>query len=236
MRSTSGDELLRDRRAEAQQGRAQFAGELELPLGPVEIAPALRLGRALEIAERLQGDDVEAEVVGERPCVPRRAGIEGQVVFEQLDRPEARLGRRGKLGLEPAAETDRRDRPSEHCRKSPRLLETYDIRSEEAIGRTACHGRRLWANPSSTLTETLRERLRQDIILGSLPPASKLKLEALSRSYNVSVNTMRETLSRLSADGLVVAEGQKGFAVLPVSVEDLREITEMRQPVWNAMD
>ncbi len=85
------------------------------------------------------------------------------------------------------------------------------------------------ANPSSTLTETLRERLRQDIILGSLPPASKLKLEALSRSYNVSVNTMRETLSRLSADGLVVAEGQKGFAVLPVSVEDLREITEMRQ-------
>jgi len=82
---------------------------------------------------------------------------------------------------------------------------------------------------SATLTETLRERLRQDIILGSLAPASKLKLEALSRNYNVSVNTMRETLSRLSADGLVVAAGQKGFAVLPVSVEDLREITEMRQ-------
>jgi GntR family transcriptional regulator, carbon starvation induced regulator len=40
---------------------------------------------------------------------------------------------------------------------------------------------------------------------------------------------MRESLSRLSADGLVVAEGQKGFAVRPVSVEDLREITEMRR-------
>ena len=62
-----GRRLLRDRRAEAQQGRAQFAGELELPLGSVEIAPALRLGRALEIAERLQGDDVEARVgAGER--------------------------------------------------------------------------------------------------------------------------------------------------------------------------
>jgi GntR family carbon starvation induced transcriptional regulator len=82
---------------------------------------------------------------------------------------------------------------------------------------------------SSTLTETLRERLRQDIILGALPPGSKLKLEALSRRYDVSVNTLRETLSRLSADGLVVAEEQKGFAVLPVSAEDLREITEMRQ-------
>ncbi len=85
------------------------------------------------------------------------------------------------------------------------------------------------AIPSPTLTETLRERLRQDIILGYLPPASKLKLEALSRSYKVGVSTMREGLSRLSADGLVVAEGQKGFAVQPVSVEDLREITEMRQ-------
>lgn len=83
--------------------------------------------------------------------------------------------------------------------------------------------------PSTTLAETLRERLRNDIILGALPPASKLKLEALSRAYGVSINTMRETLSRLSADGLVVVEGQKGFAVLPVSVEDLREITEMRQ-------
>jgi DNA-binding GntR family transcriptional regulator len=80
-----------------------------------------------------------------------------------------------------------------------------------------------------TLTETLHERLRDDIILGVLPPAAKLKLEKLSQAYDVSVNTMRETLSRLAADGLVVAEGQKGFAVLPVSTEDLREITEMRQ-------
>ena len=84
-------------------------------------------------------------------------------------------------------------------------------------------------NPASTLTESLRERLRQDIILGDLAPGSKLKLEALSRRYDVSVNTLRETLSRLSADGLVVAEEQKGFTVLPVSVRDLREITEMRQ-------
>ncbi len=80
-----------------------------------------------------------------------------------------------------------------------------------------------------TLTEALHERLRQDIILGVLPPSAKLKLEKLSKAYDVSVNTLRETLARLAADGLVVAEGQKGFAVLPVSDEDLRDITEMRQ-------
>ena len=85
------------------------------------------------------------------------------------------------------------------------------------------------AGGAATLTEALHERIRQDIILGALQPASKLKLEKLSKSYGVSVNTLREALSRLAADGLVVAEGQKGFAVLPVSMEDLREITEMRQ-------
>jgi GntR family carbon starvation induced transcriptional regulator len=82
---------------------------------------------------------------------------------------------------------------------------------------------------AATLAEVLHARLRRDIILGVLPPAAKLKLEKLSKAYEVSVNTLRETLSRLAADGLVVAEGQKGFAVLPVSNEDLRDITEMRQ-------
>ena len=83
--------------------------------------------------------------------------------------------------------------------------------------------------PAPTLTEALLEHIRQDIILGHLPPASKLKLESLSQTYGASVNTLREALSRLAADGLVVAEGQKGFAVLAVSTEDLRDITEMRQ-------
>jgi GntR family carbon starvation induced transcriptional regulator len=82
---------------------------------------------------------------------------------------------------------------------------------------------------AATLTEALQDRIRQDIILGALKPGTKLKLDPLSKAYDVSVNTLRETLSRLASDGLVVAEGQKGFAVLPVSMEDLREITEMRQ-------
>src|SRR5471032_654544 len=82
---------------------------------------------------------------------------------------------------------------------------------------------------SATLTEALQDRIRQDIILGALKPGAKLKLEPLSKAYDVSVNTLREILHRLAADGLVVAEGQKGFAVLPVSLEDLRDITEMRQ-------
>src|SRR3954452_23797071 len=55
-------------------------------------------------------------------------------------------------------------------------------------------------------------RLRADILGGELLPGMKLKLDALRERYDVSVNTLRETLSRLAADGLVEAEGQRGFA------------------------
>ncbi len=85
------------------------------------------------------------------------------------------------------------------------------------------------ADSSGTLTAQLYDRLRRDVIMGTVEPGAKLKLEGLSKSYEVSVNTMRETLSRLASDGLVVAEGQRGFTVPPVSIEDLRDITQMRQ-------
>jgi GntR family carbon starvation induced transcriptional regulator len=72
-------------------------------------------------------------------------------------------------------------------------------------------------------------RLRADILGGELLPGMKLKLDALRERYDVSVNTLRETLSRLAADGLVEAEGQRGFAVMPASLADLIDITETRR-------
>jgi GntR family carbon starvation induced transcriptional regulator len=72
-------------------------------------------------------------------------------------------------------------------------------------------------------------RLRSDILGGELLPGMKLKLDALRERYDVSVNTLRETLSRLAADGLVEAEGQRGFAVMPASLADLIDITETRR-------
>src|ERR1043165_9349338 len=58
-------------------------------------------------------------------------------------------------------------------------------------------------------------RLRSDILGGELLPGMKLKLDALRERYDVSVNTLRETLSRLAADGLVEAEGRRDVARVP---------------------
>lgn len=78
------------------------------------------------------------------------------------------------------------------------------------------------------LAETIYTQLRQDILLGIYEPEDKLKLEGLRNRYDGSANTLREALARLVADGLVVAEGQRGFSVAPLRLVDLRDITETR--------
>src|SRR5215510_7903009 len=84
-------------------------------------------------------------------------------------------------------------------------------------------------NEPATVAESAYARLRTDILDGTLSPGMKLKLEALRARYDVSINTLRETLSRLAADGLVEAEGQRGFTVMPASLADLIDITETRR-------
>jgi DNA-binding GntR family transcriptional regulator len=71
-------------------------------------------------------------------------------------------------------------------------------------------------------------KIRTDIVFGRLRPGQKLKLDGLKEIYGVSVSTLREILSRLTADGFVIAEGRRGFEVAPVSIGNLKELAELR--------
>ncbi|SPJ28916.1 GntR family transcriptional regulator [Falsiruegeria mediterranea] len=84
------------------------------------------------------------------------------------------------------------------------------------------------AKPPPTVGSSTFERIKRDIIFGTLAPGSKLKLDDLKTRYSASVSTLRETLNRLASDGFVTAEEQRGFFVTPVSKEDLREIASLR--------
>ncbi|SKA75396.1 DNA-binding transcriptional regulator, GntR family [Thiothrix eikelboomii] len=79
-----------------------------------------------------------------------------------------------------------------------------------------------------TLTDYVYGQLRADIISGKLAPKSKLKIEHLRTEYGVGATPLREALSRLSSDGFVITEGQRGFRVSPISPEDLDDVTELR--------
>jgi len=65
-------------------------------------------------------------------------------------------------------------------------------------------------------------------VFARLRPGQKLRLEGLKETYGVSISTLREILSRLTAEGLVIAEGRRGFEVPPVSIENLKELAELR--------
>jgi DNA-binding GntR family transcriptional regulator len=82
--------------------------------------------------------------------------------------------------------------------------------------------------PPETAGERAYRQIRADILRGVLAPGQKLKLDALRGAYDAGVGTLRETLSRLVAERLVVAEGQRGFEVAPFSARELRELASLR--------
>ncbi len=71
-------------------------------------------------------------------------------------------------------------------------------------------------------------RLREDILSGRLKPGEKLKINDLASLLQVSPGAIREALSRLVPEQLVISRDQKGFIVTPLSVEDLEDLTDMR--------
>ena len=81
--------------------------------------------------------------------------------------------------------------------------------------------------------ETAYLRVRADILFGRIPPGQKLRLDRMKAEYGVGISTLREILSRLSAEGFVIAEGQRGFEVPRVTAQNLRELAELRLVLEN---
>lgn len=80
----------------------------------------------------------------------------------------------------------------------------------------------------TTLVEKAYAVLRQAILRGEALPGEKLKIDVLQKEHAISSSPLREALNRLTAEGLVTAEGNRGFRVAPISLEDLQDIVAMR--------
>ncbi|WP_226801758.1 GntR family transcriptional regulator [Alkalilimnicola sp. S0819] len=79
-----------------------------------------------------------------------------------------------------------------------------------------------------TLSDQAYRRLKNDIVHGRLAPGTRLAVRQLSDSYEIGASPIREALHRLVGEGLVVAIGQRGFRVPPISLEDLHDVTRTR--------
>lgn len=79
-----------------------------------------------------------------------------------------------------------------------------------------------------TLISRTYIQLKADIISGRLNPREKLRVEHLKLDYDVSSGTLREALTMLMADRLVVSEGQRGFRVRDISPRELIDLNRIR--------
>lgn len=81
---------------------------------------------------------------------------------------------------------------------------------------------------TKTLADEVYRRLREDILGGVLPAGGKLRLESLVADYGAGMSPVREALVRLAGERLVVAEGQRGFWVAQLSLDELDDLCRTR--------
>ncbi|MEQ8321722.1 MAG: GntR family transcriptional regulator [Rhodospirillales bacterium] len=83
-------------------------------------------------------------------------------------------------------------------------------------------------NRARSRTSETFTRIREDVISGKFQPGTKLKIEEIARALDVGPTPVREALSYLSADGLVVRQDQRGFRVAEISASEFGELLNIR--------
>ncbi|SDO09017.1 MULTISPECIES: DNA-binding transcriptional regulator CsiR [Halomonas] len=74
-------------------------------------------------------------------------------------------------------------------------------------------------------------RLKKDIIRNVFKPGEKLLMSRLKERYDLGVGPLREALSQLVAERLVVAISQRGFRVAPMSLAELADLYDARAQI-----
>lgn len=79
-----------------------------------------------------------------------------------------------------------------------------------------------------TLSRVAYERIRQEILAGTLVSDQPLRLEALRDRYGLSFSPLREALNQLQAERLVILSSKRGFRVAPFSLVEMWDALNTR--------
>lgn len=86
-----------------------------------------------------------------------------------------------------------------------------------------------------TQAEAALLQLRADIISGIRSPSERLRIEKLREIYGYGPTPIREALQRLSAEGLVIAQGNRGFLVASLDPLECADINIARIEIEKAV-
>jgi DNA-binding GntR family transcriptional regulator len=80
-----------------------------------------------------------------------------------------------------------------------------------------------------SLSERVYDQLRRFLIRHRLEPGDRINLVDLAEKLEVSQTPLREALTRLTQEGLIVHRRHRGYFVAEVTEEEARHLLEMRQ-------
>lgn len=84
-----------------------------------------------------------------------------------------------------------------------------------------------FAAPHGTLTDFAADQLRQQIVLGSLPPGTRLRVEELSAELGISRVPLREAFRELLSEGLLEMYPRRGAVVSEIRRQDIDDSYRM---------
>ena len=79
-----------------------------------------------------------------------------------------------------------------------------------------------------TLSQAVADAIREQILSGQLRMGTRLSQDALASSLGVSRIPLREALRQLEAEGFVVIYPHRGAFVVPLSLQEAKEVYEIR--------
>jgi DNA-binding GntR family transcriptional regulator len=77
---------------------------------------------------------------------------------------------------------------------------------------------------SARISKTLADR----IVAGAIAPGSRLRQDHIAEEFGTSHVPVREAFRRLEAQGLVISEPRRGARVAGFSLDEVKEVAEMR--------
>jgi len=83
--------------------------------------------------------------------------------------------------------------------------------------------------PTNLIRHRIFKELREDIMSCDLRPGAEVRESELAQRYDVSKSPIRDALQKLEFEGLVEISPRKGHRVTPISIQDARDILEMRE-------
>jgi DNA-binding GntR family transcriptional regulator len=79
-----------------------------------------------------------------------------------------------------------------------------------------------------TLAEKAYQFIRRDIVRGGLAPGQPLRMASMSERYQMGFSPLREALTRLQSERLVVSVALRGFSVAPLSMHEMWDAINTR--------